>query len=226
MPARHDILVGALDFPWRPWGSIEVWEDAITRSLRAQGVTTMLVSDHPHLFEVGGENYHTDFGAWAYERGHESDPWRTAVDPSWVGTPTVMPSAREAGRAHAYDRSRTWFRSEEDFPGPRTMAEAARWIRQEAPSPRPLLPDGRRVRSARAVRHAGAVRVDVRPGLGRADRDLAALPRRRGGQRPARRAHGPPHPGQLRLEADLHRPLVRPAARRAWPRPVWTDRRA
>ena len=20
MPARHDILVGALDFPWRPWG--------------------------------------------------------------------------------------------------------------------------------------------------------------------------------------------------------------
>ena len=23
MPARHDILVGALDFPWRPWGSIE-----------------------------------------------------------------------------------------------------------------------------------------------------------------------------------------------------------
>jgi arylsulfatase A-like enzyme len=134
MPARHDILVGALDFPWRPWGSIEVWEDAITRSLRAQGVTTMLVSDHPHLFEVGGENYHTDFGAWAYERGHESDPWRTAVDPSWVGTPTVLPSAREPGRAHAYDRSRTWFRAEEDFPGPRTMAEAARWIRQEAPS--------------------------------------------------------------------------------------------
>ena len=26
MPARHDLLVGALDFPWRPWGSIEVWE--------------------------------------------------------------------------------------------------------------------------------------------------------------------------------------------------------
>ena len=26
MPARHDLLVGALDFPWRPWGSVEVWE--------------------------------------------------------------------------------------------------------------------------------------------------------------------------------------------------------
>ena len=26
MPARHDILCGALDFLWRPWGSIELWE--------------------------------------------------------------------------------------------------------------------------------------------------------------------------------------------------------
>jgi len=132
MPARHDILVGALDFPWRPWGSIEVWEDAVTRALRDRGVTTMLVSDHPHLFEVGGENYHTDFRAWAYERGHESDPWRTAEDPSWIGTPT-LPVARSP-HPHAYDRSRTWFRAEEDFPGPRTMAAAARWIRQEAPA--------------------------------------------------------------------------------------------
>ena len=48
----------------------------------APGVTTMLVSDHPHLFETGGENYHTDFHAWDYQRGHESDPWRTRPDPS------------------------------------------------------------------------------------------------------------------------------------------------
>ena len=95
MPARHDILVGALDFPWRPWGSIEVWEDAVTRSLRRNGVTTMLVSDHPHLFETGGENYHTDFTAWAYERGHENDPWRTTPDPTWTGTP-ALPVERPA----------------------------------------------------------------------------------------------------------------------------------
>jgi arylsulfatase A-like enzyme len=34
MPARHDLLCGAQDFLWRPWGSIEVWEDAITYELR------------------------------------------------------------------------------------------------------------------------------------------------------------------------------------------------
>ena len=33
MPARHDILCGALDFLWRPWGSVEIWEDAIYRKM-------------------------------------------------------------------------------------------------------------------------------------------------------------------------------------------------
>jgi arylsulfatase A-like enzyme len=132
MPARHDILVGALDFPWRPWGSIEVWEEAITRSLASCGVTTMLVSDHPHLFERGGENYHTDFTAWLYERGHESDPWRTTPDPTWMGTPALP--AERSGWRHHYDDSRTYFRSEEEFPGPKTMSAAAEWLRTSASS--------------------------------------------------------------------------------------------
>ena len=34
--------------------------------LRAAGVVTKLVTDHPHLFEHGGENYHCDFTAWDY----------------------------------------------------------------------------------------------------------------------------------------------------------------
>ena len=42
IPARHDILCGALDFLWRPWGSIEVWEDSIVHQLRRAGITTML----------------------------------------------------------------------------------------------------------------------------------------------------------------------------------------
>ncbi|MGQ0833081.1 MAG: sulfatase [Microthrixaceae bacterium] len=143
MPARHDLLVGALDFPWRPWGSIEVWEDSITRLLRRDaGISTMLVSDHPHLFESGGENYHVDFGAWDYLRGHEDDPWRTRPDPSWLGTP-AMP-VRAAPWERAYDVSRTWFRDEADFPGPRTMVAAASWLAQEldaarAPHERALL---------------------------------------------------------------------------------------
>ncbi len=126
MPARHDILCGALDFLWRPWGSVELWEDAITYELRKAGVASQLISDHPHLFETGGENYHCDFTAWAYERGHEGDAWKTRPDPSWAGAPAF-------GRGHMpYDDSRGWFRSEADFPGPKTMAAAARWIDENA----------------------------------------------------------------------------------------------
>jgi arylsulfatase A-like enzyme len=149
MPARHDILCGTLDFLWRPWGSIEIWEESITQSLRRAGITTMLVSDHPHLFEVGGENYHTDFGGWEYVRGHEGDPWRTYSDPSYIGTPALpargggwywrerMGFARADDRA--YDRSRTFFRHEEDFPGPKTMRAAAEWLRRGTQGDAPFM---------------------------------------------------------------------------------------
>ena len=126
IPARHDLLCGAWDFLWKPWGSVELWESPVTEPLRSAGVVTKLVSDHPHLFETGGENYHVGFPAWDYLRGHESDPWRTSPDPSWAGAPTF-------GRPHMpYDDSRGWFRDEADFPGPRTMTAAARWLASEA----------------------------------------------------------------------------------------------
>ena len=131
MPARHDILCGNLDFLWRPWGSIEIWEEAITYHVRRKGVVTMLVSDHPHLFETGGENYHTDFEAWEYVRGHEGDPWKTVADPSAVGVPEI-PQAKPAAFARPYDVSRSWFRDESDFPGPKTMATSADWLRANA----------------------------------------------------------------------------------------------
>jgi arylsulfatase A-like enzyme len=130
MPARHDLLCGAMDFLWRPWGSIEVWEDSITYDLRRAGVVTQLVTDHPHLFEAGGENYHTDFSAWEYLRGHEDDPWKTRVDPSFVGAPALPAATGPLPRG--YDKSRTWFTDEGDFPGPRTMTAAARWLATNA----------------------------------------------------------------------------------------------
>ena len=131
MPARHDILVGALDFLWRPWGSIELWERPITHQLRLKKIPTHLFSDHPHLFETGGENYHTDFFAWDYTRGHEGDAWKTRSDPSWVGTP-ALPAERRGSEELAYDISRTYFRDELDFPGPRTMRSTANWLRDNA----------------------------------------------------------------------------------------------
>jgi arylsulfatase A-like enzyme len=136
MPARHDILCGALDFLWRPWGSIEIWEEALTYHLRSAGVVTQLISDHPHLFETGGENYHTDFSAWDYQRGHEGDPWRTRPDPSWAGTPRFhrprMP----------YDDSRGYFRGEEACSSSTSSTRTSRSTRP-SPGPRCTTPTGR-----------------------------------------------------------------------------------
>ncbi|MFA5788150.1 MAG: sulfatase [Actinomycetota bacterium] len=126
IPARHDLLCGTLDFLWRPWGSMEIWERSLPSYVQEAGATTMLVTDHTHLFETGGENYHTDFKAWDYQRGHETDPWKSRPDPSWIGCPSF-------GREHMpYDNSRGYFKNEADFPGPRTMASAAKWIDENA----------------------------------------------------------------------------------------------
>jgi arylsulfatase A-like enzyme len=92
----------------------------------------MLVTDHPHLFETGGENYHVDFTAWDYQRGHESDPWKTRPDPSWLGAPEVPVQRDIRAMQMPYARSRTWFRGEDDFPGPKTMAAAAQWLETNA----------------------------------------------------------------------------------------------
>jgi hypothetical protein len=43
------------------------------RGAAGAGVTTMLVTDHPHLFEIGGEDDHIDFSGREYVRGHEGD---------------------------------------------------------------------------------------------------------------------------------------------------------
>src|SRR5262249_1397420 len=104
------------------------WERPIMAALRKAGVITKLVTDHPHLFETGGENYHVDFTAWDYQRGHESDPWRTRADPSSDGAPMF-------GRGHMqYANSPPGVRAEAHFPGPKTMAAAARWLEEEAPA--------------------------------------------------------------------------------------------
>ena len=57
MPARHDILCGALDFLWRPWGSVAISEDAITNEIPQRGVVSPPVPVPPTLFEPVGEHY-------------------------------------------------------------------------------------------------------------------------------------------------------------------------
>ena len=197
----------------------------ITHHLRLAGVTTMLVSDHPHLFETGGENYHTDFGGWEYVRGHEGDPWRTAPDPSWIGAP-ALPGPRRVDPpplrhdAHVVPRR-------DRLPGRPDDVAGGRVARPPGAGRRALLPVRRRVRSARAVRRARAVDVALRPRLVGPEGDLAAVRRRRRrrsgviDERTA--AHVRANYG---AKLTLHRPLARHAcSTRSTARTCGTTRR-
>ncbi len=124
MPARRDLWTGVQEFLWRPWGSLEPWDEPLPRTLKAAGVFAGLVSDHYHLWEAGGENYHVDFESWEFIRGHENDPWVGGRTPAAdVGKAQVSPRLR---------RNRQRFVHEEGWLAPRTMRQAALWLEENA----------------------------------------------------------------------------------------------
>ncbi|MEW6752784.1 MAG: sulfatase [Candidatus Latescibacterota bacterium] len=124
MPARRDLWTGVQEFLWRPWGSLEPWDEPLPRTLRGAGVFTGLVSDHYHLWEAGGENYHVDFETWEFVRGHENDPW--------AGGPTPEADAGKGQVMPRFRRNRRRFVHEEDWLAPRTLRQAALWLEENA----------------------------------------------------------------------------------------------
>ncbi len=120
MPARRDLWTGDWEFLWRPWGSLEPWDHPLPRLLRQAGVLTHLITDHYHLFERGGENYHIDFEGWEFIRGHENDPWITDPRPD--------PPPYHGVLSPRYWRNMSRLNREADFFAPRTLQAAADWL--------------------------------------------------------------------------------------------------
>ena len=109
---------------------------------------------------------------------------RGAHVPTRRGSVRLRSTAQPAPWRRGYDIARTHFRDESDFPGPRTMHAAVDWLRREVDvtdrdaGARAVLPVRRRVRPARAVRHARALGEPLRRRfgpVGRSAADLAAL---------------------------------------------------
>lgn len=120
MPARRDLWTGDQEFLWRPWGSLEPWDNPLPRLLRQNRILTQLITDHYHLFEPGGENYHTDFEGWELIRGHEGDPWIT--------DPRPAPPEHRGYLAPQYWRNMSRLQREADYFAPRTLQAAADWL--------------------------------------------------------------------------------------------------
>lgn len=134
IPARREIMTGRHEWPWRGWGPLEPGDRSLYQL--ASDRTSMLITDHYHLFEHGAGNYH--WGATGYEfiRGQENDAWIT--DP---GIAIHWPAPE---RTKCHFRWRTYFRntaqwrhgadwqSEDHTFAAQTFRAAASWVDRHA----------------------------------------------------------------------------------------------
>lgn len=123
MPARRDIFTGRLGFLERGWGGIEPFDVTLPQVLKGNQVFSHIITDHYHYFKTGGENYCQAFHSWDFQRGQESDPWVSRVNP-----PENMPESFYGRVEPQYEKNRAAFQSEGDYPGPRTMKSACQWL--------------------------------------------------------------------------------------------------
>jgi arylsulfatase A-like enzyme len=130
MPARRDLWTGRTEFPFRGWGALEPDDPDLFARLRAGGSTTMLVTDHYHLWDPGSGNYSFGFTGWEFIRGQEYDRWIT--DPT-IPIPWPAPEEKMAGHCppdyyYRYQRNRAHFRVERDWFAPQVFQAATDWL--------------------------------------------------------------------------------------------------
>ncbi len=123
MPARRDMLTGRLNFLERGWSSLEPFDVTLPRLLREAGVYSRMETDHYHYFHVGGENYHTPFSSWRLHRGQENDVF--AGDVATPGEPEHL-----GGWGAQYAKNQPRFKTDADYPTPKTFAGAIEWLQE------------------------------------------------------------------------------------------------
>jgi arylsulfatase A-like enzyme len=130
MPARRDLWTGRFEFPWRGWNPLEPDDETLPGVLSRHGHTSMLVSDHYHLWEKGAGNYHFDFDGFEFIRGQELDKWVT--DPT---VPIEYPASSEKLARHCgpealdqYLRNTAAMRYERDRFAPQVFERAGEWL--------------------------------------------------------------------------------------------------
>ncbi len=233
MPARHDILCGSLDFLWRPVGL----DRAVGGADHGHAARRRGDDDARHRSSAPVRDRRRELphrlrrlGLRPRARGrpvaHRRRPVgvRDALHATGVPAPSTVAgssaSASESatpklGRRPTTD-SRTWFRAEDDFPGPRTMSAAARGCATSAaPHDRWMLfVDEFDPHEPFDTPEPWTSMYDDEPWDG--DR-LIWPPYVVGGiaSGALTRAPRPPHPRQLRRQAVDDRPLVRRGRRRA-----------
>jgi arylsulfatase A-like enzyme len=129
MPARRDIWTGCIEFPWRGWGPREHFDEHIALLCRTKGIPTQMFTDHYHYWEIGGTGYHTEFDGCEMIRGHECDYW--ACEPC-LRDRNKLSFHGQRNHFQQYIMNSSRFKTEEDFPSPKTLSLAAEWLDRNA----------------------------------------------------------------------------------------------
>ena len=132
MPARREITAGRMEFLWRPWGPLEIFDPRLPRELQKQGYNTSLVTDHYHYWEETANGYMQSFMTLEMIRGHETDYYKlpgTGRAPAWV---EKMSELRSPFHMRQYYENVKDFKGEEDFFPAKTFSAAARWLEEYA----------------------------------------------------------------------------------------------
>ena len=122
MPARRDIFTGRLNFLERNWGPIEPFDITMIQKLRNNGIFMHIITDHPHYFDIGGENYCRMFNTWEFIRGQCGDPWVSRV----AGTKIPEPHWGKVFEQNLLNR--IGYQKEEDYPTPKCFQAACDWV--------------------------------------------------------------------------------------------------
>lgn len=125
MPARQDLWTGQLNFFWRGWSPLEYDQEDIITKINQNGNTSMLVTDHYHLWQHGSGNYHFNFNGMELIRGQENDNWIT--DPN---LDIRYPASKEKLNRNweRYARNTAHFTSEEDYFAGQVFQKSMDWV--------------------------------------------------------------------------------------------------
>ena len=133
IPARREIFAGFKEMMWRPWGSLEPFDERLPHLLEDNGYTTALVTDHYHYWEEPGNGYMQSFQGAELIRGHEMDFWKhpladDEVVPQWVKNIERW----RPGQGRWYYANVQDFKGEEDYFPAKTFTTASRWLRDNS----------------------------------------------------------------------------------------------
>jgi arylsulfatase A-like enzyme len=79
VPCRTSMMLGRVNFPFRPWQPLEREDLPIAEWLWDKGFTSALITDVYHLHK-SGYNFDRGFDERVFIRGQEYDPWIQAPD--------------------------------------------------------------------------------------------------------------------------------------------------